>query len=148
MLGRAAQDHLVTADTPEVGFKSGGGLVAVAQNIDQPGRIGVLMPFRRDDPIAQRFFYAFTRGLLELGWPEKSIAYEMRFSEGHPERLTHRPQNSLRQRFRFLLCMLRKLWMPHVMQPLPFLSLFQLSATCWAAATSRVWRDQAALSPE
>jgi putative tryptophan/tyrosine transport system substrate-binding protein len=60
-------------------------LTAAAQRIDQPRRIGVLMPFRQNDPIAKRFFDAFAKGLQEFGWSEgKSITYEIRFSEGNP----------------------------------------------------------------
>jgi putative tryptophan/tyrosine transport system substrate-binding protein len=63
-------------------------LAARAQQAERMRRIGVLMPFRRSDPIAQRFFDAFAKGLRKLGWSEgKNIAYEMRFSEGNPERL-------------------------------------------------------------
>src|SRR5690348_13929072 len=58
------------------------------QQAERMRRIGVLMPFRRSDPIAQRFFDAFAKGLEKLGWSQgKNIAYEMRFSEGNPERL-------------------------------------------------------------
>lgn len=46
------------------------------------------MPFRRSDPIAQRFFDAFAKGLQELGWSGgKTITYDVRFSEGDPKRL-------------------------------------------------------------
>jgi len=63
-------------------------LAALAQKADQLRRIGVLMPFRQNDPIGQRFFDAFAKGLRELGWLEgKSIAYDVRYSEGNPERL-------------------------------------------------------------
>jgi putative ABC transport system substrate-binding protein len=59
-----------------------------AQKTDRVRRIGVLMPFRQSDPIAQRFFDAFAKGLQELGWSEgKIITYDVRFSEGNPERL-------------------------------------------------------------
>jgi hypothetical protein len=33
-------------------------LATAAQNAGQPKRIGVLMPFRRNDPMAQHFFGA------------------------------------------------------------------------------------------
>jgi putative ABC transport system substrate-binding protein len=63
-------------------------LATGAQNLGRSRRIGVLMPFRRNDPIAQHFFEAFAKGLQELGWAEgKNVAYEMRFSEGNPELL-------------------------------------------------------------
>src|SRR5687767_8980857 len=59
-----------------------------AQRVGQVRRIGVLMPFRQSDPIAQRFLDALAIGLRELGWSEgKNIAFEMRYSEGNPQRL-------------------------------------------------------------
>jgi putative tryptophan/tyrosine transport system substrate-binding protein len=61
---------------------------AGAQKVVGLRKIGVLMPFRRSDHIAQRFFDAFAKGLQELGWSEgKTIAYDVRFSEGDPGRL-------------------------------------------------------------
>jgi putative ABC transport system substrate-binding protein len=61
---------------------------ARAQKVTGTRKIGVLMPFRRSDPIAQRFFDAFAKGLQELGWSEgKTITYDVRFSEGDPKRL-------------------------------------------------------------
>jgi putative tryptophan/tyrosine transport system substrate-binding protein len=61
---------------------------AGAQKVVGLRKIGVLMPFRRSDHIAQRFFDAFANGLQELGWFEgKTIAYDVRFSEGDPGRL-------------------------------------------------------------
>jgi putative ABC transport system substrate-binding protein len=63
-------------------------LTTAAQKIGQIRRIGVLMPFRHNDPIAQRFFDAFAKGLQDFGWSEgKNITYETRFSEGNPELL-------------------------------------------------------------
>jgi len=61
---------------------------ARAQKATGLHKIGVLMPFRRSDPIAKRFFDAFAIGLQELGWFEgKSATYDVRFSEGDPGRL-------------------------------------------------------------
>jgi putative tryptophan/tyrosine transport system substrate-binding protein len=63
-------------------------LAALAQKGDQLRRLGLLMPFPQNDPAAQHFFDAFAKGLQELGWFEgKSITYDMRYSEGTPERL-------------------------------------------------------------
>jgi|RhiMetdeSRZDD1v2_1073273.scaffolds.fasta_scaffold196852_3 ABC-type uncharacterized transport system substrate-binding protein len=63
-------------------------VAVLAQKVNQLRRIGVLMPFRQSDPIAQRFFDALAKGLQELGWIEgKTIAFEVRFSEGNPGQL-------------------------------------------------------------
>src|SRR6476660_6685277 len=63
-------------------------LTALAQKVDKLRRLGLLMPFPQRDSAAQRFFDAFAKGLQQLGWFEgKSIAYDMRYSEGTPERL-------------------------------------------------------------
>jgi putative ABC transport system substrate-binding protein len=67
-----------------------GGLIAwpstaPAQKVTGMRKIGILMPFRRSDPISQRFFDAFANGLQKLGWFEgRSVAYDVRFSEGNP----------------------------------------------------------------
>jgi len=63
-------------------------LAARAQQSERLRRVGVLMPFAESDPIAQRFFDALAQALRESGWSAgKNIAYEMRYSEGKPERL-------------------------------------------------------------
>jgi len=63
-------------------------LAALAQKVDQLRRLGLLMPFPQNDSAAERFFDAFAKGLQQLGWFEgKSIAYDVRYSEGTPERL-------------------------------------------------------------
>jgi putative ABC transport system substrate-binding protein len=63
-------------------------LAALAQKVEQLRRLGLLIPFPQNDPAARRFFDAFERGLQTLGWFEgKSIAYDVRYSEGTPERL-------------------------------------------------------------
>jgi putative ABC transport system substrate-binding protein len=59
-----------------------------AQQAKQMRRIGVLMPLSRSDPEAKRVSDSFTQGLQKLGWSEgKNISFEMRYSEGRPERL-------------------------------------------------------------
>jgi putative ABC transport system substrate-binding protein len=59
-----------------------------AQQPRQMRRIGVLMPLSRSDPEAKRVADSFTQGLQKLGWSEgKNISFEMRYSEGKPERL-------------------------------------------------------------
>lgn len=46
------------------------------------------MPLSRNDPEAKRASESFTQGLQKLGWSEgKNISFEMRSSEGKPERL-------------------------------------------------------------
>jgi putative ABC transport system substrate-binding protein len=59
-----------------------------AQQPKQMRRIGVLMPLSKSDPEAKRVSDSFTQGLQKLGWSEgKNISFEMRYSEGRPERL-------------------------------------------------------------
>jgi putative ABC transport system substrate-binding protein len=63
-------------------------LPARAQQTGRMRRVGVLMPFGAGDPIAQRFFDAMAQALREKGWSVGgNILYEMRYSEGKPERL-------------------------------------------------------------
>jgi putative ABC transport system substrate-binding protein len=51
-------------------------------------RIGVLMPFAQDDRDAERWLDAFKQGLRSVGWSEAAnLAYDIRYSEGRPERL-------------------------------------------------------------
>lgn len=50
--------------------------------------IGVLMPLANSDPVAQHALNVFIEGMKNLGWSEgKNVVFEIRFSEGHPERL-------------------------------------------------------------
>jgi putative ABC transport system substrate-binding protein len=61
---------------------------ARAQPLPRVRRVGVLMPFAASDPIAQRFFEALAQALRESGWSDgKDLVYEMRYSDGKPERL-------------------------------------------------------------
>jgi putative tryptophan/tyrosine transport system substrate-binding protein len=63
-------------------------LAARAQQPERMRRVGVLMPFGADDPIAQRFFDAMAQALRESGWSRGiNISYETRYSEGNPQRL-------------------------------------------------------------
>jgi putative ABC transport system substrate-binding protein len=62
-------------------------LVGRAQPSDRIRRIGVLMPFLQSDLDAQRWLDAFKQGLRSVGWSEGTIAYDIRYSEGRPERL-------------------------------------------------------------
>jgi putative ABC transport system substrate-binding protein len=53
-------------------------------------RVGVLMPLAKSDPVAQRVLEAFMLGLRKAGWSEgKSLAIELRYSEGKPDLLPH-----------------------------------------------------------
>src|ERR1043166_4920050 len=63
-------------------------LPARAQQTVRMRRIGVLMPYTQSNLDAQRYFEAFTQALRQVGWSEgKTILYEMRYSDGKPERL-------------------------------------------------------------
>jgi putative tryptophan/tyrosine transport system substrate-binding protein len=62
--------------------------LARAQKPDRLRRVGLLMPLSKTDPIAQRVFEPFTQALQKLGWAEgKTISFDVRYSEGLPERL-------------------------------------------------------------
>jgi putative ABC transport system substrate-binding protein len=51
-------------------------------------RIAVLMPLSKTDPVAANVLNVFVQGLQKLGWSEgKTVAFEIRYSEGKPERL-------------------------------------------------------------
>ena len=43
-------------------------LAARAQQGDRVRRIGVLMPYDEDDPVAKTYVSAFTQALADLGW--------------------------------------------------------------------------------
>jgi putative tryptophan/tyrosine transport system substrate-binding protein len=63
-------------------------LAARAQQPKRMRRVGVLMPLSKSDPEAKRPSDSLTQGLQKLGWfEEKNISFEMRYSEGKPERL-------------------------------------------------------------
>ena len=54
-----------------------------AQQSGQMRRIGVLMPFARDDPEAQARVTAFVQGLQKLGWIEgRNLQIEYRWDTG------------------------------------------------------------------
>jgi putative ABC transport system substrate-binding protein len=61
---------------------------AEAQKLERLRRIGILMPYSRNDTVAQRVLDSFTQGLQKLGWFEtRNLAFEICYSEGKPERL-------------------------------------------------------------
>jgi len=56
---------------------------ARAQQSEQMRRIGVLMPFARDNPEAQARMTAFVQGLQKLGWSEgRNLQIEYRWGIG------------------------------------------------------------------
>ena len=56
-------------------------LAARGQQSGQMRRIGVLMPFAKDDPEAQARIAAFVQGLQKLGWTEgRNLQIEYRWS--------------------------------------------------------------------
>jgi len=63
---------------------------ALAASSPSPVRhIGMLMPLAKSDPIAQHVLDVFMEGMQRLGWSEgKNFAIDIRYSEGHPERLS------------------------------------------------------------
>lgn len=86
MRGRAdAEEEILSASGQRNGNFTFCGTCGIAS---LKRRIGVLMPLSKSDPVAQRVFDSFVLGLQKFGWSEgKNIAFEMRYSEGKPERL-------------------------------------------------------------
>jgi putative ABC transport system substrate-binding protein len=64
-------------------------LAAPAQQAERLRTVGILMPLRLDDPQAQLRIAVFSQILRQIGWVEgRTIAFEKRFSNGEPERLS------------------------------------------------------------
>ena len=63
-------------------------IAARAQQAAKVARVGVLIPLARDDLEAQKRTGAFLQALRELGWLEGKLAFEMRYADGNPERLS------------------------------------------------------------
>jgi putative ABC transport system substrate-binding protein len=64
-------------------------LTARAQQSERSRRIGILMPLRENDQQSQLRIGAFSQVLRQIGWVEgQTIAFENRFSDGDPERLS------------------------------------------------------------
>jgi putative tryptophan/tyrosine transport system substrate-binding protein len=64
-------------------------LAARAQRSTRLRLIGVLMPLPGSDREGQRRIAALAEGLQKMGWSEgHNIAFEVRYAEGRPERLT------------------------------------------------------------
>jgi putative tryptophan/tyrosine transport system substrate-binding protein len=61
--------------------------VAPAQQGERVRRIGMLMPFSKDDPQASAELAAFRQGLAELGWIEgRTVGIEVQWPGGDIER--------------------------------------------------------------
>jgi putative ABC transport system substrate-binding protein len=76
-----------------ISFLAGGAaaawpFVARAQQRDRIRRIGVLLLVAADDPEFQRRIAVLRQALQELGWTEKSTAFELRFADGKLDRLS------------------------------------------------------------
>ena len=60
-------------------------LAAHAQEPERLRRLGVLMPWSENDPVAQASVNAFAQALGRLGWVEgKNIRIDYRFAAGDP----------------------------------------------------------------
>src|SRR5262245_51173105 len=62
-------------------------LAARAQQAERMRRIGVLNPFAENDPEVQAQITAFRQALQKLGWTERNLRIDYRWSEANPERL-------------------------------------------------------------
>jgi putative ABC transport system substrate-binding protein len=63
-------------------------LAARAQQPERMRRIGVLVGFAVDDPVAQRRVLAFAQALAQLGWADgRNVRIDIRWSAGDPERI-------------------------------------------------------------
>ena len=63
-------------------------LAARAQQGDRVRRIGVLMPYDENDPVAKTMVSAFTQALADLGWTDgRNVRMDVRFANGDPNRI-------------------------------------------------------------
>src|SRR5262249_17817162 len=63
-------------------------LAVRAQQGERVRRIGVLVGFAVDDPVAQRRVLAFAQALAQLGWADgRNVCIDIRWSAGDPERI-------------------------------------------------------------
>ena len=63
-------------------------LAAHAQQGERMRRIGVLMPFDENDPLAKTFVSAFTQALAVLGWTDgRNVRLELRWRGGDINRI-------------------------------------------------------------
>src|SRR5262249_53923493 len=62
-------------------------LAARAQQAERMRRIGMLVPYAKDDPDMQARLSAFRHGLQALGWVEgRNIHIDYRFTDGRADR--------------------------------------------------------------
>ena len=58
-----------------------------AQHGERVPRIGVLVGFAENDPLAEAHIATFRQGLQELGWREGTIRNDVRFAGADPDRM-------------------------------------------------------------
>jgi putative ABC transport system substrate-binding protein len=63
-------------------------LAAEGQQGDRVRRIGVLVPYDENDPVAKTYLSTFTPALAGLGWTD---GRNVRCGRGRPRRPAHRP---------------------------------------------------------
>src|SRR6516162_4763867 len=72
-----------------VGCAAAWPLAAHAQQGDRVRRIGVLMGYAENDPVAKRSLSAFTQALAGLGWTDgRNVRIDLRWSGGDSNRIT------------------------------------------------------------
>ena len=62
-------------------------LVARAQQGDRVRRIGVLMPYDENDPLAKPLIPAFTQALADLGWYGRNVRIDFRWGRDDVNRI-------------------------------------------------------------
>jgi putative ABC transport system substrate-binding protein len=63
-------------------------MVARAQQGDRVRRMGVLMPFDENDPVARTMISAFTQALVDLGWTDGgNLRMDLRWGRGDTNRI-------------------------------------------------------------
>src|SRR5262249_34181363 len=63
-------------------------LVARAQQGDRAQRIGVLMPYDENDPVAKTYVSAFAQALADLGWTDsRNVRMDLRWGRSEIDRI-------------------------------------------------------------
>src|SRR5262245_24672414 len=63
-------------------------LAAHAQQGDRVRRIGVLMPYDDNEPVAKAYVFAFTQALAGLGWTDgREVRMDLRWGRGDTNRI-------------------------------------------------------------
>ena len=63
-------------------------LAAHAQQGDRVRRIGVLMPYDKNDPVWKPYLSAFTQALADLGWNDgRNVRVDLRWARGDTNRI-------------------------------------------------------------